>query len=84
MIRLVTTETGSVYKLDDVAKTWERIAETERSGNIRTQGGEYYEVFDIEVGKRGFIEGPGLAFGNRWIHTTIIVSIETRIKDAND
>jgi hypothetical protein len=25
MITLVTTETGSVYKLDDVAKTWELV-----------------------------------------------------------
>jgi hypothetical protein len=72
----VTTETGSIYSLDFDRKEWGRICATERSGDIRTDEGVFYEVRDMEVGKRMFIHGPGLAFGNRWIHTSKVVEIE--------
>jgi hypothetical protein len=39
----VKTDTGSEYVLDRAARTWTRIAEGERSGDVRTGGaGEYW------------------------------------------
>lgn len=39
----VLTETGSEYVLDRAARTWTRIAEGDRSGEVRTGGtGEYW------------------------------------------
>ncbi len=75
---LITTESGSVYRIDLNKKLWARISETERSGDIRTHFGTYTELRDVEVGKRMTIIAPGLAFGNRWIHTSVV----KEIKDA--
>lgn len=76
MVRLVTTQNGSIYRLDLEAKTWERVAETNLSGDIRSSGGPYTELRDAEVGKRMTIVAPGLAFGNRWIHTSVVTGVK--------
>lgn len=77
----LNTESGSIYVLDTVAHTWERIKKGEllplSPVPLRTTSGTYYALEDIEVGKRGTIHGPGLEFGARWIHTSMITSIET-------
>ncbi len=72
----VTTTSGSVYHIDLDKMTWERVEATERSGNIRTNGGTLYGVRDMEIGKRMHIDAPGLYMGNRWIHTMPVVKIE--------
>ena len=78
MIQLVTTASGSVYRIDSGKGTWERITETDRSGDIRTSGGPFDKVTGMVVGERMTIFAPGLAFGNRWIHTSVV----TEISDA--
>jgi len=38
-MKRVTTETGSVYLIDEENKTWERVSTEDTSGKIRTSGG---------------------------------------------
>lgn len=53
MTTTIRTETGSIYVLDEQAKTWERIASTSESGFLRGGGkGTYNELFGAEVGQR--------------------------------
>lgn len=75
----VQTASGSTYIFDTVNKTWERTVAGALLGKsplrLRTPKGVYNDLEDIEVGKRGTIHAPGLEFGNRWIHTSEIVSV---------
>lgn len=76
----INTESGSTYVLDTVAQTWERTKKGELLPlslvPLRTVSGIYNSLEDIEVGKRGTIHAPGLEFGNRWIHTSKILSVD--------
>lgn len=49
----IRTATGSIYELDEVAKTWARVHKTSESGFVRGEGkGTYNELFGVEVGQR--------------------------------
>lgn len=52
-MKRVTTESGSVYLIDLVAKTWERVETSAESGKIRTNSGTIQNTgpLTIEVGK---------------------------------
>ena len=83
MIYHVRTETGSLYKIDDEAMTWERIEATDLSGPIRSQAGVYYELFgelqDItkQVGKplTLVMQPIDSRFSGRIIQTSNVVDI---------
>ena len=51
-MKRITTESGSVYIIDLVGKTWERIESSPESGKIRTQSGTIQNTtpLKIEVG----------------------------------
>jgi hypothetical protein len=53
-MKRVTTESGSVYLIDLVAKTWERVETSIESGKIRTNKGSIQNThpLTIKVGKR--------------------------------
>lgn len=76
----INTESGSTYVLDMEAETWKRTKRGDllpaSPTPLRTISGTFYELRDIGVGQRGYIVGPGLEFGARWIHTSKILSIE--------
>lgn len=38
-MKRITTETGSVYLIDEENKTWERVSSEDTSGKIRTNTG---------------------------------------------
>jgi hypothetical protein len=48
MIHYVTTQSGSIYRVDDVARTCEHIV---GKGTERTSGGRTFYSVAIEVGK---------------------------------
>ncbi len=45
----VTTR-NSIYHLNTIAKTWERVLRTGKSGELRTESGTYLEIPQLEVG----------------------------------
>lgn len=81
----VRTETGSLYLIDgeNVTKgggqvlTWERLEETEKSGPLRTDGGEMLDYPYIKLGKPMILLCPPIidsALG-RIIMTTPVVEV---------
>lgn len=53
MKTIIRTATGSIYVLDEVAKTWERTHKTSESGFLRGGGkGTYNELTGLQVGQR--------------------------------
>ncbi len=74
---IITTETGSVYKIDTEKKTWERIEVTCDSGYIRTKDGTYNEITKIAIGERLIMICPAIVpnMDGRLISTSSIVSI---------
>jgi hypothetical protein len=50
---IVTTETGSVYRITE--KTWEKISITEKSGPTRTSSGDIFNKMEPIVGQSMFI-----------------------------
>lgn len=56
MITTLKTRTGSIYRLDNVAQTWERVKMGEDSVPIRTDGGTLtHGMPSITVGRSCFI-----------------------------
>ena len=71
------TESGSVYVLDEVAKTWERETfNKDVSPYVRTKGGEMVTHSPVEKGLCVDIIGPGLEFGIRLITTTPVIWVD--------
>lgn len=53
MTTTIRTATGSIYELDEAAKTWARVHKTSESGFIRgAYNGTYNELSGLEVGQR--------------------------------
>lgn len=46
---IVTTETGSQYRINEVEKTWKRLSRTEESGSLRTEEGTYLHLMPNPV-----------------------------------
>lgn len=73
----VTTENGSVYRIDYTTKTWERVEESPKSGKVRTESGTWTEVIFVE-GFPMLIEGPPLDLSRRkrQITTSVVTSVK--------
>jgi len=71
----LTTENGSVYTINEEAKTWHRLKEASHSESLRTIHGTFDE-YSIEDGTLTLLS-PGLEFGTRLIRTSRIVKMET-------
>lgn len=73
----IRTKTGSLYAVDQEARTWYRLEHTEKSGTIRTSGGVYKQISDMVIGRplRILAEPltPGASF--RLIQTSLVVEI---------
>lgn len=76
---LVKTETGSTYRI--LEDTWERVGESDLSGNIRTPGGTILnkDSLEIEVGKSMVIQTENInpLADARVIVTSPVVSVES-------
>lgn len=79
-MKRVTTESGSVYMIDLVAKTWERVESSRESGKIRTNSGTIQNTnpLTIEVGQRIEILTDKInpLAHYRLLATSIVASIE--------
>jgi hypothetical protein len=76
MIKKVTTETGSVYIIDLVNKTWKRMEMGANSGPLRTNGGTILNDQPLEVGEVMNIFTDKVTDKPRVIITSPIISIE--------
>ncbi len=79
MITRVTTESGSVYEIDQDRKTWARITDGKFSGRLRTKSGTYDAVSPLVIGQGLLLHCPPLRDNGpqRMIYTSNIVSTET-------
>jgi hypothetical protein len=75
---LVYTKTGSIYHIDAENKIWARLFASPQSGHVRTGGGEFHEIWPIEIGEPLRITGPALTEGAslRYIQTSPVVKID--------
>jgi hypothetical protein len=74
---IVTTETGSVYHIGLLSKTWTRLSATEDSGPLRSRGGEFEEIEPIEIGKPVTMFCPPINPPyRRMIQTSLVTKIE--------
>jgi hypothetical protein len=85
MIKKVTTETGSVYIIDLVNKTWKRMEMGADSNPLRTSGGAILndQPLEIEVGKVMNIFTEKITEKTRVIVTSLVVSIEDYNEKSN-
>ena len=51
MKKIVHTETGSRYLIDYDNQTWERYKTGAKSGDLRSDGGQFIDISPLEVGK---------------------------------
>ena len=85
MIKKVTTETGSVYIIDLVNKTWKRMKMGTNSNPMRTNGGAILNdhPLRIEVGKVMNIFTDKVTDAARVIVTSLVASIEDYNEKSN-
>ena len=79
MIVEFETETGSIYRVNTLEKTWERLQKARQVGAqpLRTESGTYYEMSTIVGGQSVTLVCPPLnsSSGFRYITTSLIVRI---------
>lgn len=75
---IVTTKSGTKYRIDLKAKTWERLSKTEHSGTLRTESGVFDQIEGPDLGRGMTITCPPLTPRAyvRIIYTTPVVGIE--------
>lgn len=75
---VVTTKSGTKYRIDLKAKTWERLSKTEHSGHLRTESGVFDQIEGPDLGRGMTITCPPLVRGAhvRVIYTTPVVAME--------
>ena len=74
----VTTESGSVYEIDDSKKTWKRF-KGEDAADIRSESGEFLERSETVIGLRMTLICPPFFEDDicpRAIITTRVVKVE--------
>jgi hypothetical protein len=78
MPKIVTTESGTKYRIDLEAKTWERLHATWMSGHLRTESGDIVLISGPVVGERMEIIGSPVvgSYKGRLISTSCVVSVE--------
>ena len=81
---IVRTTNGSRYVLDWDERTWSRPARTERSGDLRSDGGPFSQVLPIRIGGPLVILCPPIEPGNdvRIIATSDVVSVRNETREA--
>lgn len=74
---IVTTETGTKYRVDRDTKTWERVHYSDESGPLKTKLGTYLEI-RLVVGDPMELLCPPLdpKAQARYISTSPVVSVE--------
>lgn len=83
----VMTQTGSVYLIGIEDKTWQRVGTTNKSGYVRTDGGEYRTRNEPEVGHALTLVCdplPGTSALLRTIITSDVISIASEYVPAPD
>lgn len=78
MPKIVTTESGTKYRIDLKNKTWERLSATWMSGHLRTECGDIVLISSPVVGERMEIIGSAVAgsYKGRLISTSPVVVVE--------
>jgi len=78
MKKIVHTETGSRYLIDYDNQTWERYKAGEKSGDLRSDGGQFIDISPLEVGARLSMLCPPFhdKADGRLVITSYILSIE--------
>lgn len=75
---IITTKSGTKYRIDLEAKTWERLFKTEESGHLRTESGTFTDIQGPDLGRGLTITCPPLTPRAyvRVIYTTPVVMVE--------
>jgi len=78
MKKSVHTESGSRYLIDYDNQTWERYQTGEKSGGLRSDGGQFVEINPLVVGQRLMMVCPPFheKADGRVVITSAIISIE--------
>lgn len=78
MKKIVHTETGSRYLIDYDNQTWERYKTGEKSGDLRSDGGQFIEINPLEIGQRLIMVCPPFheKADGRVVITSLIISVE--------
>jgi hypothetical protein len=73
-----TTESGTVYQLDQADMTWNRMFKAKMSGHTRQEGGTLTEWPDIQIGKQAFLFDTDILPGHvaHAIQTSIVREIK--------
>ena len=73
---IVTTKSGSKYRIDPEVRTWERLQVTDKSGPLRTLKGSYLEI-KFAVGQPLEMICPPLTPGTigRYVATSKVTEI---------
>ena len=73
---IVTTESGSKYRVDLDKKTWERVQITDKSGPVRTKCGSYNEI-RLVIGDPMELLCPPFTKGSegRYVETSNVISV---------
>ena len=74
---IITTHSGSKYRIDFDAKTWERLSHDPSSNRLRTPKGSYEEI-RLKVGDPMEMLCPPLIPGTdaRYVSTSRVTNIE--------
>lgn len=82
---MVIATANSIYKIDTVAKTWERVSTTNsgEKDRLRTTSGTYVSIEGVEVGHSMAIICPPIVEGAdfRLLLTSRIISIDYAKED---
>jgi hypothetical protein len=76
------TETGSQYKLDGAAMTWERISRAQQSGVVRKERGHLIKWPLIEIGKNVVLCDDSVLPGH--IYHAVMTSRVTEIHGTDE
>lgn len=81
---IVTTKSGTKYRIDLEAKTWQRLEATYKSGHLRTEFGKFIGIEGLAVGCGMIITCPPITprASARVIYTTQVVAIEDECPDS--
>ena len=78
MVYLVTTESGSRYRVDTIAMTWERLRKGDPGRTSRKDQGNLLEIPDIKVGEPMYLFDtdvlPGMT--HHAVQTTLVVEVQ--------
>ena len=72
-----TTETGSVYEINRDAMTWRRVSRTDKSGEIRNEGGTLVDFETVRIGEPAFLQDTNVRPGHvaHFVETSRVVAI---------